>query len=60
MPDYDEYVLAINYKFIALSGARPVFISYLSDDEEDQKRLYQVLDSINGVLFTGGNLTLID
>ena len=58
--NYDEYVLAINYKFIAMSGARPVFISYLSDDEADEKRLYQILEQVNGVLFTGGNLTLID
>ncbi len=58
--NYDEYVLSINYKFIAMSGARPVFISYLSDDAADERRLYEILDQINGVLFTGGNLTLID
>ena len=58
--DYDEYVLAVNYKFIAMSGARPVYISYLSDDEADEKRLFQILEQVNGVLFTGGNLTLID
>ena len=38
--NYDEYVLASNYKFIALSGARPVYISYLSDIAEDERRLY--------------------
>ena len=58
--NYDEYVLAINYKFISLSGARPVYISYLSDEPADENRLYEILEQVNGVLFTGGNLTLID
>jgi hypothetical protein len=58
--DFDEYVLAINHKFIAMSGARPVYISYLSDDEAHERRLYQILEQVNGVLFTGGNLTLIN
>jgi hypothetical protein len=53
-------VLASNYKIIAMSGSRPVYISYLSDNETDERRLYEILDQVNGVLFTGGNLTLID
>ena len=58
--NFDEYILGINYEFMSLAGARPVQISYLSDEPEDERRLYEVLDQINGVLFTGGNLTLID
>ncbi len=58
--DYDESVLAVNHKFIAMSGARPVYMSYMSDEEADDRRLYQILEQVNGVLFTGGNLTLIN
>jgi hypothetical protein len=43
-----------------MSGARPVYISYMSDEEADDRRLYQILEQVNGVLFTGGNLTLIN
>lgn len=35
-------------------------IGYKSDEPEDNEQLYQILDQINGVLFTGGNLTLIN
>jgi len=59
--DFDEYILGINYDFISLSGARPVYISYyLAETDEGRKRLYEILDQVNGVLFTGGNLTLVD
>lgn len=44
-----------------MSGARPVYISYyLGETEEGRQRLQEILEQVNGVLFTGGNLTLID
>lgn len=35
-------------------------IPYNSDSEEDNTCLYEVLEQLNGFLFTGGNLTLVD
>lgn len=58
--DFDEYILAVNYDFVKLTGSEPVYISYLSDTPEDHQRLMDTLEQINGVLFTGGNLTLVD
>jgi hypothetical protein len=59
--DFDEYILDVNNRFVSLSGARPVYLSYyLAETEEGIKRLYEILDQVNGVLFTGGNLTLVD
>jgi len=42
--DFDEYILGINHRFMSLAGARPVQISYLSDEPEDERRLYEILD----------------
>ena len=58
--NYNEYILSINNQFIQMSGSTAVYISYLSDTEEDNRRLYEILEQINGVYFAGGLLTLID
>lgn len=41
---YDKYILSINNQFIQMSGSTAVYISYLSDTEEDNRRLYEILE----------------
>ena len=53
---YDQYVLEINRLYIESSGAVAVPLYYDIKDEA----LYQLLENVNGVHFTGGGLTLID
>lgn len=52
----DEYVLDINRQYIEASGAEAVPLYYDISD----KALYQLLNNVNGVHFTGGGLTLVD
>ena len=43
-----------------MQGSIPVYISFNSDTDEENARLQSVLEQIDGFLFTGGNLTLIN
>jgi gamma-glutamyl-gamma-aminobutyrate hydrolase PuuD len=54
--NYTTYILEANDNFIKWSGSRTVAIPYDLQEEE----LMKLLPQINGVLFTGGALTLID
>lgn len=54
--DADQYILEINYDFVRWAGSVPVVIPYDIDEHD----LAQLLPQINGVLFTGGGLDLID
>jgi hypothetical protein len=58
--NYSEYILGINHEFIGLGGSQPVYLNFESDSPEQEKTLYDTLSKINGVLLTGGGLTLID
>lgn len=58
--DYDEYILGVNYEFLTLGNSQPVYLSYESDTTEQEVALYDTLSKINGILLTGGGLTLID
>jgi gamma-glutamyl-gamma-aminobutyrate hydrolase PuuD len=54
--NYDDYILEVNNNFIKWGGSRTVAIPYnISNDD-----LLNLLPQINGVLFTGGALELID
>ena len=53
---YNDYILEVNDNFIRWAGSRTVAIPY--DMPEDQ--LLKILPQINGVLFTGGALELIE
>ena len=54
--DHHEYILEVNDKFIKWAGTRTVAIPF----DVSEKELYFILSQINGVLFTGGALDLID
>lgn len=54
--DKDQYVLEVNDNFVRWSGSVPIAIPYDISPEE----LSKVLNQINGVLFTGGALEMID
>jgi len=54
--NYSSYLLEINDNFIRWPGSKTIAIPF--DLEEDQ--LLELLPQINGVLFTGGALTLVD
>jgi len=54
--NYHDYILEVNDRFIKWAGSRTVAIPYNIPKEE----LYTLLTQINGVLFTGGGLDLID
>jgi len=41
---------------VELGGAIPVPLSFTASDDE----LYSTLNKVNGVLFTGGGLTLVN
>ena len=53
---FNEYVLKANSEFISLGNARAVVIHQNIGDEE----LYSLLGKINGVLFPGGAIKLIN
>jgi len=53
---YTSYLSEYNLEFIRMGGGTPVPIEY--DLPED--KLYALLDSINGVFFTGGAVELIN
>jgi hypothetical protein len=57
---FDEYILEVNKTFVELQGSVPVVLSFESDEPEDDVRLKATLEQLNGFLFTGGNLTLIN
>lgn len=54
--DFEEYILEVNDNFVKWAGSKTVAIPYDMPEEE----LVEILDQINGVLLTGGSLTLID
>lgn len=56
MFDYTQYILEVNDNFIRWGGADTVAIPY----NMPQDRLLELLNQINGVLFTGGGLELVD
>jgi gamma-glutamyl hydrolase len=53
---YDQYVLEANKDFVQMGGSYAVPIRYDLGDQD----LYELLDKLNGVLFTGGNLLLLN
>jgi len=53
--DYKEYILEVNDNFIRWAGSKTVAIPYNITEEA----LIKLLGQINGVLFTGGALTLV-
>ena len=54
--DYHDYILEVNDNFVSWAGSRTVAIPF----DIAEKDLLPILDQINGVLLTGGQLTLID
>ena len=54
--DYDQYILEINENFVHWAGSRTVAIPF----DIDENQLQTILSQINGVLFTGGGLKLVD
>ena len=56
MFNYTDYILEVNNNFIEWGGAETVAIPYDIENE----MLVETLSQINGVLFTGGALELID
>jgi gamma-glutamyl-gamma-aminobutyrate hydrolase PuuD len=54
--NYDDYILEINDNFVRWAGSKTVAIPYDISEED----LTAMLRQINGVLFTGGGLKLID
>ena len=55
-PEYDQYILDVNREFVERSGSCAVPIRY----DLNEKDLLELLGKLNGVLFTGGGLDLID
>ena len=53
---YDHYILEVNMDFVRWSGSVPVVIPY----DIEQQDLSILLPQLNGVLFTGGGLNLLD
>lgn len=54
--NYDTYVLEVNDNFIRWAGSRTVAIPF----DIPQNELLDLLPQINGVLFTGGALELVN
>jgi len=54
--NYTDYILEINDNFVRWGGSRTVAIPYNITEE----RLLPLLQQINGVLFTGGGLELVN
>ena len=54
--DYESYILEINESFIRWSGSKTIAIPFDIAESE----LLDLLPQINGVLFTGGGLVLVD
>jgi gamma-glutamyl-gamma-aminobutyrate hydrolase PuuD len=53
---YDQYILEVNKIFVQQGGSIVVPIYYNIQDEH----LNELLDNIDGVLFTGGGLELVN
>jgi hypothetical protein len=53
---YDQYINSANRNYVEIGGSTAVVIRYDASDAE----LYETLGKVNGVLFTGGGLLLID
>ena len=56
MFNYDDYILEVNDNFVKWGGSRTVAIPFNIENDD----LLNLLPQINGVLFTGGALELID
>lgn len=54
--DFNEYILEVNDNFVKWAGSKTIAIPY----DIAEKELVAILNQINGVLLTGGSLTLID
>lgn len=54
--DYNDYILEVNDNFARWAGSKTVAIPY----DVSEGDLVALLDQINGVLLTGGALTLVD
>ena len=54
--DFNDYILEVNDNFVKWAGSKTVAIPF----DISEKELVKILDQINGVLLTGGSLTLID
>jgi gamma-glutamyl-gamma-aminobutyrate hydrolase PuuD len=54
--NYRDYILEINDNFIKWAGSRTVAIPY----DISEENLLRLLPQINGILFTGGALELIN
>ena len=54
--EYDHFIWEGNVNMVHYAGSWAVPIRYDMDDAD----LYSLLDSINGVLFTGGAMPLVD
>lgn len=54
--NYRDYILEVNDNFVKWAGSRTITIPYDIAEED----LIKLLSQINGVLFTGGGLDLID
>lgn len=54
--DFHDYILEVNDNFVKWAGSKTIAIPF--DIHEDD--LLEILGQINGVLLTGGALTLID
>ena len=55
--DYPHFTWEANVDFVHYAGSWAVPIRY---DMEDDEELYELLDSLNGVFFTGGATELFD
>lgn len=54
--NFTDYILEVNDNFVKWAGSKTVAIPY----DISEADLQDVLGQINGILFTGGALTLID
>ena len=54
--NYTDYILEVNDNFVRWAGSKTVAIPFNATESE----LFSLLRQINGVLFTGGALTLVD
>ena len=53
---HGHFIIEMAEIFMSSGGLIPVFIPYNASDND----LYMLLDQINGVYFTGGDLDLFD
>ena len=54
--NYSEYILEVNDNFLRWAGSKTIAIPFNVSESE----LFSILRQVNGVLFTGGALTLVD